>query len=131
MNQAEIKILIVEDEELLRDILALVLRDEGYNVDIATNGAEAWELISQNHYDLLATDLFMPIMNGFDLILKTQATYPSIKIMLISGGGKEVDAESGQKIIQYQNRTAEVDIFLKKPYSIDLLLSYIEKVLAT
>ena len=72
MDNSEKKILVAEDEELLRDIFALVLRDEDYQVDIAANGAEAWDLLNKNHYHLLATDLFMPVMNGFELILKTQ-----------------------------------------------------------
>ena len=131
MNHSKKKIIIAEDEELLRDILALVLRDEDYQVDIATNGAEAWDLINKNHYDLLATDLFMPVMNGIELILKTQHAFPSIKIMLISGGGKDVIAENGNPLVQYKDQTITVDYFLKKPYGISLLLSTTENILSS
>lgn len=129
MDNSEKKILVAEDEELLRDIFALVLRDEGYQVDIAANGAEAWDLLNKNHYHLLATDLFMPVMNGFELILKTQKTFPSMKIMLISGGGKDVEAENGGTLIKFKGQATEIDIFLKKPYDINQLISVTEKLL--
>jgi len=131
MDKSPVKILVAEDEELLRDILALVLSDEGYQVDIATNGDEAWEKLNTDSYDLLATDLFMPKMNGFDLVLKAQCAYPDLKIIMISGGGKEIEAEDGAKTIKYQEQAAEVDVFLKKPYSIELLLSRVEQVLSS
>ena len=131
MDKAAIKILVVEDEELLRDILALVLSDEGYQVEIATNGEEAWEKLNDDSYDLLATDLFMPKMNGFELVLKVQRAFPGLKIIMISGGGKEVEAIDGNNVITYQEQTAEVDVFLKKPYSIELLLSRVEQALTS
>lgn len=115
---------------MLRDILSLVLSDEGYQVDTAANGAEAWELLNKNTYHLLATDLFMPVLNGFELILKTQNTFPSIKIMLISGGGKDIEAEEEKKTISFRNQTTDIDVFLKKPYSISSLLSKVENILA-
>jgi len=131
MDKPPIKILVVEDEELLRDILALVLSDEGYHVEIATNGEEAWEKLNDDSYDLLATDLFMPKMNGFELVLKAQRVFPDLKIIMISGGGKEVEAIDGNNVIKYQEQTAEVDVFLKKPYSIELLLSRVEQALTS
>lgn len=130
MDKTAIKILVAEDEEMLRDILSLVLSDEGYQVDTAANGAEAWELLNKNTYHLLATDLFMPVLNGFELILKTQNTFPSIKIMLISGGGKDIEAEEEKKTISFRNQTTDIDVFLKKPYSISSLLSKVENILA-
>ena len=131
MDKSQVKILVAEDEELLRDILGLVLSDEGYQVDIAINGEEAWEKLNANNYDLLATDLFMPKMNGFELILKVQSVYPDLKIIMISGGGKEIEAVDGEKIIKYKDQTAEIDVFLKKPYGIELLLSRVEQVLSS
>ncbi len=54
------RILIVDDEEILRENIALILRQEGYEVDEASNGEEAYEKYLNNKYDLLISDIEMP-----------------------------------------------------------------------
>jgi len=124
------RILVAEDEDMLRDMLTLILKDEGYHVDSASNGKEAWQQLNDKHYDLLASDLFMPEMNGFELIEKCKQEFPAIKLLLFSGGGKELDAEPGSKIIKFQGETTTVDLFLKKPYDLMDLLNNIENLLS-
>jgi len=82
------KILIVDDEELLRDMLVEVLTAEGYKVDSAANGVEAGELIISNDYELVATDFFMPNMNGLEFIKIYQDSFPDIKFILFKWGWK-------------------------------------------
>jgi len=129
MDNGKIKILIAEDEESLREMLALVLQDEGYQTNEAEDGLQAWDLLNKNHYDLLVTDLFMPKMNGFDLIIKCHEHFSKTKTILLSGGGKEIEAEHGCRNIKYLDQETEVDIYLKKPCSLNEFLSTIEKIL--
>ena len=123
------KILVVEDEDGLRDILKIVLTDEEYQVETACNGQEAWDLIQSNTYDLLATDLFMPVMDGAELIHKCRKNYPKLKIVLFSGGGRELQATHGDDFVRLNDEEIAVDMFLSKPCNLNELLNIVEKLL--
>ena len=104
MTNSDKKILIVEDEASLCEMLVTVLEDEGYHVDSASNGNEALELMSRNEYNLLATDLYMPVMNGFDLILASKNNFPNTKIILFSGGGRDFEGENGDSLVKFKDQ---------------------------
>ena len=129
MNNSQIRILLAEDESALRDILSSVLEDEEYSFDAAANGKEAWDLMNKNNYDILMTDLYMPEMNGIDLIKKSQQSFPSLKIILFSGGGKGLEAENGKGDIIFCGDKIKIDLFLKKPCSLSEMISSIERLL--
>jgi DNA-binding response OmpR family regulator len=65
-----LKILFVEDEDSLRDIISGTLTKLGANFDVATNGMDGLSKIQTNDYDLVVTDINMPKMNGLDMIDK-------------------------------------------------------------
>lgn len=99
-GEAEVKILIVEDNLLNQKIAGHILKDHGFNNDACFNGKEAIELLKKNRYDLVLMDLQMPEMNGYetaDYIRKEM----KLKIPIIatagqsSGGGKEKCLEHG------------------------------------
>lgn len=129
MNNTHKNILVVDDEKLLGDILVTILEDEGYQVDYAENGIEALEFLKSKKYDLMATDLFMPVMNGFELIKECQKSFPMTKIIMFSGGGDDLQAEHGQKHVKYKNQNITVDLFMKKPWSMKELLPKLENIL--
>jgi len=124
------KILIVDDEELLRDMLVEVLTAEGYKVDSAANGVEAGELIISNDYELVATDFFMPNMNGLEFIKIYQDSFPDIKFILFSGGGKDLEINVDENCITYKGQEIIVDLYIKKPFSINDILVSIENLLS-
>ena len=128
MQQHTKKILIIDDEELLRDMLVTVLTDEGYDVDSASNGEEACKLLT-NNYDLLVTDLFMPKVNGFDLIAKSQLVSPQTKTILVSGGGKDLVAKHDSQHVEYLGKELNVSLFLIKPWDLHEMLSNIKTLL--
>jgi len=130
MDNSQKKILVAEDDAALNEMLVMVLKDEEYQVDFALNGQEAWDLINNNEYDLLATDLFMPQMNGIDLIKKCQQSYPKIKILLLCGGGKELEATHKNPYIKFNNEEIKTHMFMRKPYNLSELLSVVEDLLA-
>jgi len=131
MDNSKIKILVVDDDELLQEILVLVLEDVGYVVDKASDGKEAWELMQGKRYDLLLTDLYMPEMNGIELILKSQQQFPDTKIVLLSGGGRELKADSEANSVIYDGQQIDVDIYLKKPSDTEQMLAAIKRLLST
>jgi len=129
MSIEQKRILIAEDEGSLREMLVMIIREEGYRVDAAEDGNQAWALMNANHYDLLVTDLYMPQTNGIELIQKSQQAYPETKIILISGGGKELEAEHGQGHVKFVDQQVDIDMFLKKPCDLDDIITAVEKVL--
>lgn len=64
------KILVVEDDEMMVRAIEHKLKSEGYLVDVAPDGNKASEMISQTNYDLIMTDILMPFVGGFELINK-------------------------------------------------------------
>lgn len=78
-------ILLVEDESDLRDLLAAAMTAAGFEVITAKNGNEALSLVT-TAIDLLVTDIFMPEVDGFDLIRKVRTLYPDLPIIAISSG---------------------------------------------
>jgi CheY-like chemotaxis protein len=87
------KILIVEDEEVLRDSYEMILSTEPYEVDVAVNGEEALKKVRQQDYDLILLDLMMPVMDGptFMEQYAVDEAVPS-KIIILSNlsAGKEL-----------------------------------------
>lgn len=81
------KILVVDDEKIIRDGLSSIdwQSHEGQLCAVAQNGLEAYEIIEQDHPDLVITDLKMPGMNGIDLIAKASVKYPGIIFIILSG----------------------------------------------
>jgi CheY-like chemotaxis protein len=80
-------ILIIDDEEDIRDALQIVLESVGHNVKVASNGNEAVELQRSEPADLIITDVIMPGKNGVDTIKEIRQEFPGVRIIAISGGG--------------------------------------------
>ena len=78
-------ILIVEDEQPIRSMLCASLSQGGYDVEEAANGAQARELLEQDHFDMVLTDLKMPIMDGEALIRWIRERDASLPIIVMSG----------------------------------------------
>jgi DNA-binding NtrC family response regulator len=80
-------ILLAEDEDSLRLLTQRILARHGYTVLPASNGHEAIKLADRHHasIDLLLTDVIMPQMNGHDLAIHLQATYPALPVIYMSG----------------------------------------------
>jgi CheY-like chemotaxis protein len=72
------KILVVEDDELLREIYSDTLIGEGYTIDTAADGEEAFTKMSQGGWDLVLLDIIIPKMSGIDVAQKIKATPPTI-----------------------------------------------------
>jgi CheY-like chemotaxis protein len=81
------RILVVDDNEDMRLTMKALLEDEGYEVELAANGREAFEVQSARPAHVLVTDLFMPDADGFETIQRFRKEFPEIRIIAMSGGG--------------------------------------------
>jgi CheY-like chemotaxis protein len=79
------RILIAEDEEALRGFVRRALADVGHDVTVAADGAEALDLLGRGKFDLLLTDIKMPIMDGIALALAAARDQPELVILLMTG----------------------------------------------
>ncbi|MBF0582862.1 MAG: response regulator [Magnetococcales bacterium] len=86
-------ILLVDDDELMRALLSGVLRRVNHTVIEADNGRTALQILKKNSVDLIMTDIFMPEMDGMDLLTSILSRYPDSKIIAISGGYKAMNAQ--------------------------------------
>jgi len=110
-------ILLVEDEECVRDVCALLLNHIGYTVLPAMTGAEALQIFNENagSIDLLLTDVLMPGMNGSELADKLAALDPQLRIVFMSG--YSADSLPGN----------QARYFLQKPFTRDIMAERLEE----
>ncbi|MDD2943537.1 MAG: response regulator [bacterium] len=81
-------VLVVDDDELVRDMLFQVLSDNGYHVELASSGEEALGLLGQRDVQVCLSDIIMPDCDGLELIPQIRRKFPDIHIIAISGGGR-------------------------------------------
>lgn len=80
-------VLVVDDDDLARETLRFVLEDGGYLVHTAASGAEALRVLERERIDVVLSDIFMPGMNGFDLLQQMRERAPDVPVILITGYG--------------------------------------------
>jgi two-component system phosphate regulon sensor histidine kinase PhoR len=85
INRAAPTILVVDDEERVREGCRKVLVREGYEVTIAESGEVGLEMIERQHYDVILLDLMMPSLSGFDVLAHVKSLHPDTVIIVISG----------------------------------------------
>lgn len=105
------KILIVDDEKGMRDLLSKVLRKEGYQVFLAQDGEEGLEFIKNYSIDIVIADLDMPVMNGLEMIKQAKEFDPAITIIIITAYASMETAIEALKLGAYD--------YLIKPFNID------------
>ncbi len=115
-------ILVVDDEEIIRDSLSFVLKKEGYRVEEAANGKAALEKIQAGSFELVLTDLEMPEMKGIELLENISGLAPETMVMIITAYGSIDTAISAL-------REGAVD-YLLKPVNFDELLHKVRKLLS-
>tara|TARA_Y100001980_G_C14527464_1_gene303079 strand:- start:76 stop:771 length:696 start_codon:yes stop_codon:yes gene_type:complete len=116
------KILIVEDEKDIRNLLIFNLQKHHYEVDSINDGEKALPLIRKNKYDLILLDIMLPGVNGFDLtrIIKNDNSICQIPIIMLTAKGEDEDIVKGL--------TIGADDYITKPFSIKVLIARIENV---
>lgn len=80
----QIKILVVDDEEIMRSLMTKILQKAGYSVQTADCGAEALKALRTNKIDIVMSDVKMPDGSGFDLLREIKATYSGIAVIMMT-----------------------------------------------
>jgi DNA-binding NtrC family response regulator len=113
------KILIADDERHVAEGLQMLLTDDGYEVDMATDGQTAWEMIEQGGYALVLADLRMPEIDGLELFSRMREAEIGSEIIIITGKGSVDTAKEAMREGAYD--------YLEKPLKIDRLKELIPK----
>jgi DNA-binding NtrC family response regulator len=116
-----VRILVIDDDKIIRRSLTITLEDEGYIVDTAENGKEAIEKTNTNFYNLAIVDWRLPDIEGTKLLHKLKATTPKMAKIMLTG------YPSMNNAIDAVNKRA--DAFFTKPIAIDELLAKIKELL--
>ncbi len=119
MNSSSSRILIVDDEKSIRLSLADELEDEGYSVSTAANGEEAFEILKENAFDLVITDLMMEGIDGIEVLKKAKILDPVISVLILTGYGNLETAIAALRL--------GADDYLLKPCEINELLLRVKR----
>lgn len=119
------KILVVDDESPVRDMIRAMIEPAGYDVIEAGNGIQACDVCKETPVDLIITDIVMPGKNGIDLVMDVKKKYPDIPIIAISGGGGIVGRYDYLEIA----KLVGADNILKKPFGMAELRSSVDNIL--
>ena len=112
-----LKVLYVEDEQKIREQTHVFFEKFFEKVDTASNGEEGLDLFLKNEYDIVITDVVMPIMNGVDMLEQIRLTNRDVVTVIMSGissGDKHGDAKSDYQLV--------------KPVSVERLLNVLEQI---
>ena len=111
MRRDEVTILLVEDEEIIRLMFQQTFESWGFKVDVADNGKDALEMCHQKKYQIVVTDLNMPVMDGMELLKRLKSKWPNIEVMVITGYATIESAIEAMKLGAYD--------FILKPVNFD------------
>ena len=114
-----IKILIVEDQIAIRELIAINLRRMGYDCSVAHNGRMAADLIEKNSYDLILLDIMLPEIDGYELIKYIEPTATPVIFITARGGLKD----------RVKGLHLGADDYIVKPFEIEELIARVESVL--
>jgi CheY-like chemotaxis protein len=114
------RVLVIEDNEGLRDYLRAALESEGYEVLTAAHGQEALGYLNGHRVDAIVTDLFMPEMDGIEVIAAVRRQFPDVRVIAISG----------RPGVDYLTIARELGVThtLRKPFEFDELLGALKGV---
>ena len=116
------KLLIAENELALREFIARGLEQRGHKVTTAQDGSEAVEHLKKGKFDLLLTDIDMPIMDGIALSIMVGREYPKTKIIIMSGHEHQIERAHGMSDVVYR--------VISKPFTIAGICAVVDEVLA-
>jgi DNA-binding NtrC family response regulator len=120
-----VRILIIDDEPSIIEVLRKILQFEGYDVATAANGEEGLELFRQTPCDLVITDMVMPAKDGLQTILDLRKEKPDLPVIAMSGGGA-ISKERYLAVAGYLDRV----ITIAKPFSVGAIAEAVVKLLS-
>ena len=120
---SQLRILVVDDERLVRESVNMLLSIDGHHVETATDGEDALGKLAAEKFDAVITDFEMPKMKGDELAVAIKARWPEQPVILLSAYGEIFKAEGKQ--------IPGVDLILSKPFLLETLRQALATVLGT
>jgi DNA-binding NtrC family response regulator len=117
-------ILVIDDQEPIRGLLRRALEEANYEVLEASNGRLGLELYRERSAELVITDIFMPEMNGLEMILELNRNFPEVKVIVMSGG---LESEGALNVAKQLGARQT----FQKPLDIETLLNAVRFELAS
>ena len=119
-------ILVIDDEPDIRTLFSRFLARAGYSVEDAEDGEKGMNVMHNKPIDLVITDIIMPNKEGVETILELRAKYPDVKIIAMSGGGRNIAAEDALGFVE------NLGVFetFQKPFDRHEVLEAVEAALA-
>ena len=113
------RILVIDDEDSVRDVLSRMLKTKGHQVVVASNGEEGIERFRSEPFDLVLTDLGMPKLSGWDVGRTIKGINPKVPIAMITGWGVELDREKLSE--------SGIDLIVSKPFNFDQVIHLVSE----
>lgn len=117
---AKIKVLIVDDEEIMRDLLGDILGDEGYKVFTASSGFEALQFVEKEAVEIIISDIMMPGISGLEMLVKAKKIDPLLDVIVMTGYASIESAVESMK--------AGATDYLTKPLNVDHVRIVVKKI---
>jgi two-component system cell cycle response regulator CpdR len=115
------RVLLAEDEAAVREFVRRALSVHGHEVTAVADGAEALVALSQAEFDLLLTDIVMPVMDGIALALKVAKEYPALRMLMMTGYVAEKERAHNLELLVHD--------VVAKPFTMDQICSAVAAVL--
>lgn len=113
------KVLVIDDEDIVRVCCKRVLKPKGISVDTAADGVEGLKMVHENGYDVVFTDLKMPGIEGQEVVKNIKRISPTTKVVVVTGYFTEQMKERAEK--------AGADFFMEKPFCPDGILEALKE----
>ena len=119
------RVLVVDDEIGIVRLIQVNLERQGYQVETASNGAEALEKIRRERPNLLVLDVMMPEMNGFELltIIRSDPALADMPVIMLTAKAQDADVFKGYQL--------QADMYLTKPFNPSELIAFVKRILSS
>ncbi|MEE9554269.1 MAG: response regulator [candidate division Zixibacteria bacterium] len=116
-----VKILVADDEVMMRNLILKILESEGYQISMVSSGDEAMTVLEKENFDLLLTDVKMPGMSGFDLLKTVKDKWPDMAVIVMTGYGdaytvKEALLLGADEYLSKPFKGHEVSLIVERAY---------------
>ncbi len=118
-RQKQARVLVIDDEAEVRELLRDILSDAGHEVDIAGNGCEGIAMFEQQAYDIVLTDLGMPVMSGWEVAGKIRQINKCVPIALVTGWNVVLDDAA--------MHSSGINLVVHKPFQVDQVLNLVRE----
>lgn len=115
------RILVVDDDPAIRDVLARGLGNAGYQVTVAQDGRQALSRLRERDFQVVISDVKMPNLEGLETLAAIKKINPDVEVIMVTGQASVCDAVNAMKLGAYD--------FIQKPLELDVILALVEKAL--